>query len=150
MRRFFFGLAALFGLGAAGVAATRVLGSEPEVEGVANPLPACPGVPNCARASRAFAIDADTLRRVAEASVRADRGLWTGRADEISLTEGGLRAIYRVGPFADDLATEVTPGAEGHSILHLRSASRTGRSDLGVNRARINRIVADVQARLGA
>ena len=149
MRRLFVRLAALAGLGAAGVAASRALGSEPEVEGVPNPLPPCSGVPNCARLTRSFATDATTLRRTAEAAIRSDRGLITGRPDEISLTASGLRATYRTGPFADDLAMETTDGADGHALLHLRSSSRVGRSDLGVNRRRLQRLLADVRLRLG-
>ena len=139
------------GLVGAGAAVSHGLGSRPDLDGADSPLAPCGPNPNCARISRAVPADADTVRRVAEAAVRTDRGLLTGRADEISLTAGGLRATYKTGPFTDDLALEVTPGASGDaSVLHLRSASRVGRSDLGVNRRRVERIAADVLARLGA
>ena len=139
------------GLIGAGAAASHKLGSRAEIAGVASPLAPCGPHPNCARIARAVPADAATVRRVAEAAVRSDRGLLTGRPDEISLTAGGLRATYRLGPFTDDLALEVTPGASGEaSVLHLRSAARVGRSDLGVNRRRVERLAADVLARLGA
>ena len=144
-------LLALMALAGVGVVASRKAGSLPDVEGADSPLPACGPYPNCARLSRAVPADASTVRRVAEAAVRTDRGLLTGRSDEISLTSGGLRATYRIGPFSDDLALEVTPGASGDtSMLHLRSASRVGRGDLGTNRRRVERLVADVLARVGA
>ncbi|MEL6614357.1 MAG: DUF1499 domain-containing protein [Bacteroidota bacterium] len=147
MKRFLLALAAL----GAGVAVSHRTGSVPEVSAADSPLAPCGPHPNCARISRAIPADADTVRRVAEAAVRSDRGLVTGRPEEISLTAGGLRATYRVGPFTDDLAIEITPGASGNaSVLHLRSASRTGRSDLGVNRRRVLRLVTDVLARVGA
>lgn len=150
MRRLFVRLLALAGIGAAGVAVSHRVGSRPEAEGVENPLPPCPrGVPNCSRMTRAIPAPPDEVRRAAEAAVRGGASLLTGRADEVMLTDGGLRAIYKTGPFADDLAIEVTPGAAGTSLLHIRSAARTGRSDLGVNRARAQRLVADVQTRLG-
>ena len=147
MKRFVFGLLALAGVG---VATSRKMGSRPEVAGVDSPLAPCGPYPNCTRISRAVPADAETVRRVAEAAVRTDRGLLTGRPDQISLTDGGLRATYKAALFIDDLALEVTPGADGHSVLHLRSSSRVGRSDLGTNRRRVERIVADVLARLGA
>lgn len=135
----------------AGLAISHKMGSVPEVSGIDSPLAPCGPDANCARLSRAIPADAETVRRVAEAAVRSDRGLLTGRPDELSLTAGGLRATYRVGPFTDDVAVEVTPGASGDaSVLHLRSASRAGRSDLGVNRRRLNRLVEDVLARVGA
>ncbi|MEM1056484.1 MAG: DUF1499 domain-containing protein [Bacteroidota bacterium] len=141
-------LLALLAIGGVSVAASHSLGSRPEVD-ADSPLAPCGSDPNCSRLSRAIAMDAETVRRVAEAAVRSDRGLFTGSVDELSLTGGGLRASYRVGPFTDDLALEVTEGADGGSVLHLRSASRMGRSDLGVNRRRLDRLVADIVARLG-
>lgn len=147
MKRFFLTVLALGGVG---MLASQRMGSRPEVDGADSPLPSCGPYPNCARLSRAVPADAETVRRVAEAAVRSDRGLLTGRADELSLTQGGLRATYKVGPFTDDLALEVTAGPDGQSVLHLRSASRAGRSDLGVNRHRLDRLTDDILARLGA
>ncbi len=148
MKRFLLALATLTGIGAV---VSRQIGSQPELDAADSPLAACGPYANCARMSRAIPADESTVRRVAEAAVRTDRSLLAGRADEISLTAGGLRASYRVGPFVDDLALEVTPGASGKSsVLHLRSASRMGRSDLGTNERRLDRLVAEVMARVGA
>ena len=148
MKKLLLALLALLGVG---TVTSRKMGSRPEVEGVDSPLPACGQFPNCARISRAVPADASTVRRVAEAAVRTDRGLLTGRPEEISLTSGGLRATYRIALFSDDLALEVTPGASGDSaVLHLRSASRVGQSDLGTNRRRVERLAAEVLARVGA
>ena len=148
MKRFFLAVTALAGVG---MILSRQTGSRPEVDAADSPLAPCGPFANCARLSRSIPADASTVRRVAEAAVRTDRSLLAGRADEISLTAGGLRATYRTGPFVDDLALEVTPGASGEaSILHLRSASRMGRSDLGTNQRRLDRLVADVLARVGA
>lgn len=148
MKRFLLALAALTGIG---TAVSRKIGSRPEVDAADSPLAPCGPYANCARLSRAIPAPAATVQRVAEAAVRTDRGLLTGRADEVSLTAGGLRATYRTGPFVDDLALEVTPGASGEaSVLHLRSASRMGRSDLGTNRRRLDRLVAEVLVRVGA
>ncbi|MEM6325739.1 MAG: DUF1499 domain-containing protein [Bacteroidota bacterium] len=143
-------LLAFLAIGGVGAAVTHRIGSRPEVDGVGSPLATCGDHLNCARISRAVPAEAEAVRRVAEAAVRSDQGLFTGRVDEVSLTAGGLRAAYKMGLFTDDLALEVTEGADGHSVLHLRSASRLGRNDLGVNRRRVERLAADVLARLGA
>ena len=45
-------------------------------------------------------------------------------------------AVFSVFLFEDDVAVMITPQTTG-SALHIRSASRTGYSDLGVNRRRV-------------
>ena len=55
-------------------------------------------------------------------------------------TPGGALASFDVGPFTDDVVVEVEPAPQG-SVVWIRSASRTGRSDLGVNARRAARIV---------
>jgi uncharacterized protein (DUF1499 family) len=50
-------------------------------------------------------------------------------------------AVYRVAwLFRDDVDVAVEPRPDG-SRLHVRSASRTGYSDLGVNRRRVQRLL---------
>lgn len=52
-----------------------------------------------------------------------------------------ITAVYRVAwLFRDDVAVAVDPRPDG-SRLHVRSASRTGYSDLGVNRRRVQRLL---------
>lgn len=56
-------------------------------------------------------------------------------------------SIYR---FKDDVVLRVTPDPNGEgSIVHMRSVSRVGVSDLGVNAERVRGFLADLQARLG-
>lgn len=47
-------------------------------------------------------------------------------------------AVYRIFLFLDDVWVAVLPEAGG-SRLHIRSQSRVGRSDLGVNKRRVER-----------
>ena len=53
-------------------------------------------------------------------------------------------SIYR---FKDDVVLRITPNPNGEgSIVHMRSVSRVGVSDLGVNAERIRAFLADLQA----
>jgi uncharacterized protein (DUF1499 family) len=101
-----------------------------------NPLPACPSSPNCHRESRAYERPPQDLFRAALAAVRDLSGLTIGRATEIERDALGLHASFRVFVFTDDLDLRVAPHGGG-SVLHVRSASRVGRSDLGTNRRRV-------------
>lgn len=51
---------------------------------------------------------------------------------------GRYHAVYRIFVFLDDVWVVVLPEAGG-SRLHIRSQSRVGRSDLGVNKRRVER-----------
>ena len=142
----------LIGLGVAGlagaVAASRALGSRPDEPGFTGPLPLCPGTGNCYRARTPLGADAETAREAAVAAVRAHDDRLTGRAVRVTPTELGATAVFKAGPFRDDVAVAVTAEGEGRSTLHVRSASRVGESDLGLNRLRARRIAAEVEGRL--
>ena len=136
------------GIAAASVVVSRTIGSRPDEPGYDGPLPTCDGVPNCYRARRAYDVGPEALRTAVDAAVRASGSVVTGAPLRVTPTETGLRAVFRAGPFRDDLAAVITPGAAGQSVLHVRSASRVGESDLGVNRLRARRILDDVERRL--
>ena len=141
MRRLWVIVAGLGTLGA-GLAASRALGSRAETTG-AGPLAPCPGVPNCARVAVPLAAPvADVLAAVPGAL--AEIG-----ARDVSETAGGFVAVAPTGPFKDDVAVAVE-SADGGSVLWVRSASRVGRSDLGVNARRVDHLVAAVRQRVGA
>jgi uncharacterized protein (DUF1499 family) len=101
----------------------------------ASPLPPCPSTPNCERVSRAFAVDPDTLFQAAQ---RALASLGPAALD-VKPEAHRIHAVYRVALlFNDDVDVAVTP-ADDRSWLHIRSASRVGVSDLGVNKRRVQR-----------
>ena len=141
------GLAAL---GIAGAVVSQVIGSSPEEPGFDGPLPLCDGVPNCYRVRRVYSASPDAVRHAALEAVRASGSWLTGHAVRITPTDEGLQATLKTGPFRDDLQIAVVPGAAGQSVLHARSASRVGESDLGVNRLRVRRILDAVADRLVA
>lgn len=99
-----------------------------------SPLPACPGTPNCVRESRWVAAAPD--RTTAAVRDTLDRM----RAVSVEPSPGGvqLHAVFRAGVFLDDLDVAVQPHADG-TVVHVRSASRVGHWDLGVNGRRVRR-----------
>ena len=103
-----------------------------------NPLARCTIPTNCYRKSRAFDRSPDKLFADALACVRELSGLTIGHAVEIEREQQQLRlhASFRVFVFTDDLDLTVAP-FDGGAVLHVRSASRVGAGDLGINRRRV-------------
>lgn len=109
-------------------------------------LTACPGTPNCVCSDAAdpshavapfhLAVPAADAWRAAAAAI--------GRMVRCRIVEdtgGYLRAECRSAlfGFVDDLELELRPEA---AVLAVRSGSRTGRYDFGVNRRRVERLRA--------
>ncbi len=124
---------------AGGLVASRLLTTDPAAfppeDGPPNPLPPCPDTPNCVRTTWVYAVGADTLFTAARTALEV-----TGAEGVVAdAAARRLDAVYRAGLFRDDVAVLVEPYGEG-AALHLRSASRVGYSDLGVNGRRVRRI----------
>ncbi len=115
-------------------------------------LAPCPPTPNCV-ASQVDSGDAEHY--VAAIRFRTDaQGAWaalvdavrgSGRAVIVAERPGYLHAEFssRVLGFVDDVEFQLDTGARN---IHVRSASRLGRGDFGVNRARIQAIRARLAA----
>ena len=105
-----------------------------------NPLPSCPSSPNCVRQTRLFDLPADTL------FARAQAALETLDPSSLSATPETRRldAVFTVFLFKDDLAL-VVERHEDAAALHIRSASRVGYSDFGVNQRRVKRFFAELE-----
>ena len=54
-----------------------------------------------------------------------------------------IDSVFRIPVFGfmDDVTILAEPAGEDKSVLHIKSASRTGRGDFGVNRRRVRRIL---------
>jgi uncharacterized protein (DUF1499 family) len=102
-----------------------------------SPLEGCPGTPNCHAESRAYDLDARTLWLMAE------HALSRLHPQQVVTDEKTLHvdAEFKAFVFTDDVALRAV-GHEGGSVLHVRSASRIGRSDLGVNKRRVRKLFA--------
>jgi len=116
---------------------------------MANPLPPCPNSPNCCRTSRTFSVAPEIVLGVAEKAVRAHRGLFSGAAESVSVNASGIEAVFRIGPFKDDLSVAFESLADGTTALHMRSKSRRGHFDYGVNRRRIRAVLKVISTELG-
>lgn len=135
-----------------------------------SPLPDCPDSPNCEHVSKTYDVDPDTLF---DAAVQALNAI--GPSGDVAAAGTRQRsAVFRVGlVFKDDLDLAVTSGApspdttrnteapadtmaagassvSSSSTLHVRSASRVGYSDLGVNARRVKRLLDAVDRELAA
>jgi uncharacterized protein (DUF1499 family) len=108
----------------------------------------CPESPNCV-SSRADPADAVhyiaplVLQGSPDEALAALRAVIeaTPRAEVVSAGDGALGAVYisRLLRFRDDVSFEVDPAA---GVIHVRSASRLGYGDMGVNRERVESIRA--------
>lgn len=104
-----------------------------------HPFEPCPDTPNCHIKSVRFDLNADELFQITERVIN-DMCVHHIRPDA---EKGSIHAVFRIPilGFKDDVNIAIEQDSAGHSTLHLRSASRVGYSDLGVNRRRVNRIL---------
>ena len=116
--------------------------SDPASRGIENGrLAACPDTPNCvcseAPDENIAPLQFDGSAQEAWRAVR-EAVVQTG-GEIVAVEEGYLHAAYtsRIFRFVDDL--ELRLDAAG-SAIQVRSASRVGYSDLGVNRRRVERL----------
>jgi hypothetical protein len=94
------------------------------------------------RTVRVAAPPAETVRRAA--ALARERGWNVAAVDEkagtVEATETSL--FFR---FKDDVAVRVRPAPGGGSLVDMRSVSRVGTSDVGVNAKRVRAFLADLQ-----
>jgi uncharacterized protein (DUF1499 family) len=112
---------------------------------ISHPFKPCPGTPNCVIHSIQFRTEADTLFRVCSDVIR-EMDPYTTDENSHSLQ---IEAVFRIPVFGfmDDVEIAIASDHTG-SILHVRSSSRVGHSDLGVNRRRVQRIVKKINEKL--
>lgn len=105
-----------------------------------NPLPDCPDSPNCERISQAYDVPADTLLAATQQALDQ-----LGPA-QLQLQPDARRAsaVYRAGLIFKDDVDVAVDSTDAGSRLHVRSASRVGQSDLGVNARRVKRLLQAV------
>ncbi|MFH5804395.1 DUF1499 domain-containing protein [Alienimonas sp. DA493] len=129
----------------------------PDVSGLSpeEPLPVCPKTPNCVCSEEAT----PEARRVDPLPVHGDpAAAWGVLKKTIVEDLGGalksdtgtvLHAVVRtpVLRFPDDLFARRD---DRGGVIHLRSSSRVGRSDLGANRRRVDKLRTAYLKRLGA
>jgi uncharacterized protein (DUF1499 family) len=124
-------------------------GRDPDLTPVDGRLPPCPSSPNCVTsepgADAEHAVDPLPLPAALDAPGAIDRLVAivqaTPRTAVLARTDEVLHATFRTPllRFTDDVVFRADP-AEG--VIHVRSASRVGQGDLGVNRRRVEELRA--------
>ena len=114
-------------------------------------LAPCPSSPNCVSSDAT-----DGVHSIAAYRIRGDAdAAWTGlvshlaelpRVEVVSDEGGYLQAVFttRLMRYRDDVEFQLDPVA---GVIRVRSASRIGHGDMGVNRERIESIRAALAAR---
>jgi len=147
-------LAAAVALALGGWAMGLFAGNPPSNLGVNDGrLAPCPRSPNCVASQ---GDPADATHYVAPIGFKGDaRAAWRALRETVAASErvkivseqdGYLHAEFatKVVGFVDDVELLLDPPAR---VIHVRSASRLGRRDFGVNRARIEALRARLAAR---
>ncbi|MBO6587038.1 MAG: DUF1499 domain-containing protein [Gracilimonas sp.] len=110
-----------------------------------NPLPPCPATPNCIRTSEVYQTG---LEMVYEAFIKVfDEESY--RWEVIDPKRIELHAVYRIPVFGfkDDVDV-IMEEAAGTTTVFIRSASRVGAYDLGVNQRRVKRILKKAKLKI--
>ena len=111
-----------------------------------NILPPCPDSPNCVRASYTYDLVPSAL---ADHVMAVFKDM---KAESIDIGDADLheiKAVFKIMGFRDDVHVMIIPDQQG-AVLYIRSASRVGHSDLGVNKRRVNKIVKKLEASIAS
>lgn len=107
-----------------------------------NPLPDCPETSNCFKA--AYKLEQSHLAVVSEQLL----GIFSKErtAEVIFAGSGRMHVTYTIPVFGwvDDVHVQLESTQDESTILYIRSASRTGTWDIGVNQRRVNRIIRKI------
>ncbi|MGN8225934.1 DUF1499 domain-containing protein [Gracilimonas sp. BCB1] len=110
-----------------------------------NPLPPCPVTPNCIRTSEQFGAG---IEKVYEAFIKIfDNEAYRWEVVDPKRIE--LHAVYRIPVFGfkDDVDVIMEEDG-GTTTVFIRSASRVGAYDLGVNHRRVKRILKKAASKI--
>lgn len=110
-----------------------------------HPLPPCPATPNCVRISRDFKTE---IEKVFERLIQ----IFEGEAHKYEVIDPKrieLHAVYRIPVFGfkDDVDV-ILEEADGETTVYIRSESRLGTYDLGVNKRRVKRILRKLNSKI--
>jgi uncharacterized protein (DUF1499 family) len=111
-----------------------------------HPFPPCPDTPNCTIHSVEFTANSLKLFEVVKSAIHKISP-YTIETNSQSLQ---IDAVFRIPVFGfkDDVRIIIKPVDSERSVLHIKSSSRIGKSDLGVNRRRIKRILSVINQQI--
>ena len=109
-----------------------------------NPLPPCPDSANCIRIGRRIKSSKNTVLKQSIDTLRSMQP----HSLSINDQKDRIHCVFNIFIFRDDL-TVLLAHAATHSLtkLYLRSASRTGAIDFGVNRRRVQTFLTKMNLR---
>ena len=110
-----------------------------------SPFEACSSSLNCVHEAYLFDILPSELTQAAMEVLEANKYL--DSVTQGSVDHHRIEAVFNAWRFKDDVQIAVESHEAG-SILFIKSASRTGKSDLGVNKRRVQGIINDLSSRL--
>ena len=110
---------------------------------IENPLPECPDSPNCVRVSVPSEQDEDKLFE----NVLRALGMMNAHEVDSNSQQLHVNAIFRIPLFGflDDVVIKIDSYPTG-AVAHIRSSSREGHSDLGVNRRRVATLLSNINS----
>jgi len=105
----------------------------------------CPDSPNCIIVSKRFETESGQLFEFLDKAI-ADLNPYEIEADSSELT---IQSIFKIPLFGfkDDVQAIVEQDGS-NSVVHVKSSSRVGYSDLGVNRRRVKKIFRKLESYL--
>ena len=111
-----------------------------------HPFTPCPETPNCVIESHTFNVNSESLYQ-SVLMLMDDLTTHELHPNEDDLS---IHSVFRIPIFGfkDDLKITIQREADERSLLFIKSSSRTGYSDLGVNQRRINRIIKKLNKKL--
>ncbi|TVQ65834.1 MAG: DUF1499 domain-containing protein [Balneolaceae bacterium] len=111
-----------------------------------HPFDPCPDSPNCVIDSADFSIPASRLIHLADETLKK-MGAYEVHTDQMKLS---IDAIFRIRLFGfkDDVQIHIIENDVQGSRLFIRSASRTGYSDLGVNQRRVTKFFNQLENKI--
>lgn len=110
-----------------------------------NPLPPCPPTPNCIRTSEEFKIGVEQVYEAFTKIFESEAHKW----EIIDPKRIELHAVYRIPVFGFKDDVDVIMEEDGGvTKVYIRSASRLGAYDLGVNNRRVKRILRKMRNKI--
>ncbi len=110
-----------------------------------NPLPECPDSPNCIRTQQVFDAGVEKVFEYLSQIFEED-------AHEFDIKDPKriqIHAVYRIPVFGfKDDVNVILDEKEGKTMVYIRSASRIGEYDLGVNKRRVYNILNKLQTKI--
>lgn len=104
-----------------------------------HPFSPCPDSPNCIAVSKKYNQNPNELFSLAKRVLEN----MNPHQIEVNSEEGQLTAVFRIPVFLfkDDFEVVISAN-DASSTLHIKSSSRVGHGDLGVNRRRVQKFLS--------